>query len=450
MADSSRAQLRKLKDEYARNPGSRVFVHLAEAHRKAGELRQAQQVLTEGLRRHVDYPSGLVVLAKVLSDQGDEERAAAVWRDVVRLDPENVVALRALAGIAEAAGRRDEAMELYRQLVRLENGAPDEDDTQFAPPSFGDDDGADPVPVASAPAQEPERAPAAGKSRFSWLVRSVTRGISEPKEPARPAFNLDEALAGPAVAAMDAPAREEAPAVEAPVAEAPSVIEEPAAPEPEAALAEMEQPADSGGQVEANEELSASEAEFPPLRSEPAAELPEAPAALPEIEEPAVQIRDEEVEPAVPLPDSEAEPPAVLEEAPAEEFEGILPVEELNTFEGILPAAAELDDVERIIPGDIVILSAERDVEVDTAPPELGEVETDDEEDEVSEDEQSDREEIESQEQIVAEADIAAELDDEIEEVIGEPDAADLDEEIEETVGEHAGAVLDEETEAAE
>ena len=412
MADSSRAQLRKLKDEYARNPGSRVFVHLAEAHRKAGELRQAQQVLAEGLRRHVDYPSAMVVLAKVLADQGDDERAAAVWRDVVRLDPDNVVALRALADIAEAAGRRDEAMELYRQLVRLENGAPDDDDTQFAPPSFGDDD-ADPVPVASAPAQEPERAPVAAKSRFSWLVRSVMSGVSEPKEPARPAFNLDEALAEPAgaVAAMEAPVAPPAP--------------EPVRDEPVAELAE----------VEASEQLSASEAELPP------------PASAEVQEEPAVWISDEEVEPAVPLPDSETEPPAVVEEAPSDEFEGVLPVEELNTFDGILPSTAGLDD--RIIPGDIVILGADRAVELDTTPPELGEVEAP-AEDEDSEDEEIDREDIETQEEIVADAAIAAELDDEIEDVIGEPEAAGPDDEIEETVSEHAGAVLDAEDAPAE
>jgi HD-GYP domain-containing protein (c-di-GMP phosphodiesterase class II) len=410
MADSSRAQLRKLKDEYARNPGSRVFVHLAEAHRKAGELRQAQQVLAEGLRRHVDYPSGLVVLAKVLADQGDDERAAAVWRDVVRLDPENVVALRALADIAEAAGRRDEAMELYRQLVRLENGAPDEDDTQFAPPSFGDDD-AEPVPVASAPAREPERAPAQAKSRFSWLVRSVMSGVGEPKEPARPAFNLEEALAEPAgaVAAMEAPA-----------------VQAPPAPEP---VREEAPDTEVFAEVEAPEQLSASDAEFPP------------PASAEVREEPAVQIPDEEVEPAVPLPDSETEPTAVVEETPSDEFEGILPVEELNTFEGILPAAAEVDD--RIIPGGLVIVGAGRAVELDTTPPELGEVEAPAEEEE-SEDEEIGREDIESQEEIVADAGIAAELDDEIEDVIGEPEAAGPDDEIEETVGEHAGAVLDE------
>ncbi|HEY0152707.1 MAG TPA: HD domain-containing phosphohydrolase [Longimicrobium sp.] len=259
MADTSRSQLRKLKEEYARNPGSRVFVHLAEAHRKAGELKQAQQVLTEGLRRHGDYPSGLVVLARVLADQGEDERAAAVWRDVVRLDPENIVALRALGDIAEAAGRRVEAMQLYRRVVRLENGDPEDGESEIVAPDFDEEDAeptaaaepapapAEPVPAwrlrrvdppappaaetprepdpvpawrmppAEPPAPtpepeptpawrmrqpdpiaptppaepvrepEPEPAPSQPKSRFSWLVRTVTGGRVDEPPPAPPA-----------------------------------------------------------------------------------------------------------------------------------------------------------------------------------------------------------------------------------------------------------------------
>ncbi len=205
MAETSRSQLRRLKDEYARNPGSRVFVHLAEAYRKAGELRQAQQVLTEGLRRHVDDPSGLVVLARVLTDQGDVERAAGVWRDVLRQDPENVVALRSLAELADSAGRRDEAMQLFRRVVRLENGEPDVDEPVAAPARFDDEEEDVPAPVASAPAPAsvPEPAVAApSKSRFSWLVRTL---VGEPAAaPPAPSAGRD-LLAAPEPEAQPAP-----------------------------------------------------------------------------------------------------------------------------------------------------------------------------------------------------------------------------------------------------
>ena len=221
MAETSRSQLRKLKDEYARNPGSRVFVHLAEAYRKSGDLRQAQQVLTDGLRRHVDDPSGLVVLARVLTDQGEVERAAGVWRDVLRQDPENVVALRSLAELADSAGRRDEAMQLFRRVVRLENGEPDADETVFAPPAFDDDDApavsapaaSPPAPAASAPEPQSAAAPPASKSRFSWLVRSVGRTLAgEPAaEPAAPHVGRDLLAAPTAEVQAPPPAAEAVP-----------------------------------------------------------------------------------------------------------------------------------------------------------------------------------------------------------------------------------------------
>jgi len=356
MADTSRSQLRKLKEEYARNPGSRVFVHLAEAHRKAGELKQAQQVLTEGLRRHGDYPSGLVVLARVLADQGEDERAAAVWRDVVRLDPENIVALRALGDIAEAAGRRVEAMQLYRRVVRLENGDPEDGESEIIAPDFDEEDAepasaaeaapAEPVPawrlrrveppaprapepeaprepdpvpawrmppaepaaptpepepvpepeptpawrmrqpdpVAPAPPPEPVRepepepAPAPPKSRFSWLVRTVTGGRVEEPQPSPPA-----------------PPRDYARAREETVFEAP-----PAAPDPVPA---------EGSYVPPREELSETVAEAAPPEPIPAAEP--------------IQVADPSELDADPAPLA-AEPEPATEEEEAEPFEGVL------------------------------------------------------------------------------------------------------------------------------
>ncbi|HEX8452824.1 MAG TPA: HD domain-containing phosphohydrolase [Longimicrobium sp.] len=350
MADTSRSQLRKLKEEYARNPGSRVFVHLAEAHRKAGELKQAQQVLTEGLRRHGDYPSGLVVLARVLADQGEDERAAAVWRDVVRLDPENIVALRALGDIAEAAGRRVEAMQLYRRVVRLENGDPEDGESEIVASSFDDDEDAEPAiaeepapappepvpawrlrrvdppaprapepeaprepdpvpawrtrpaeppaptpepeptpawrmrqpdPIAPTPPPEPVREPepepasAPLKSRFSWLVRTVTGGrVDEPQpEPAAPPR-----------------AREET------VFEAP-----PAAPDPVPAEVAYVPP---------REELPETFAAYAPPEPVPAAEP--------------VQVADPSELDADPAPLAAEPEPAAAEEQEAEPFEGVL------------------------------------------------------------------------------------------------------------------------------
>jgi HD-GYP domain-containing protein (c-di-GMP phosphodiesterase class II) len=417
MADTSRSQLRKLKEEYARNPGSRVFVHLAEAHRKAGELKQAQQVLTEGLRRHGDYPSGLVVLARVLADQGEDERAAAVWRDVVRLDPENIVALRALGDIAEAAGRRVEAMQLYRRVVRLENGDPEDGESEIVPPDFDEEDAeptaaaepapapAEPVPawrlrrvdppappaaetprepdpvpawrmppaeppaptpepeptpawrmrepdpIAPAPPAEPvrepepEAAPSPPKSRFSWLVRTVTGGRVEEPQPAPPApprVREETVFEAPPAAPDPVPAEE---AYVPPREELPETIARYAPPEPI--------PAAEPIQVADPSELDADPA---PLAAEPE------PAAEEQEAEPFEGVLDG-IDAAALAPSAyvaerwaaSTDNPEV-EEAPAAED---APVAYHAASEASLPDDEEVDEV---VPGDIVVMEVDDDV----------------------------------------------------------------------------------------
>ncbi|HEU0016232.1 MAG TPA: tetratricopeptide repeat protein [Longimicrobium sp.] len=184
MPSTTRDQIQRLQAELARDPGSRVFVHLAEALRQRGDLAQANRVLDQGLERHPDYPSALVVRARVLADEGKERRAEAVWRDVLRLDPDNIVAMRALGDLAEAAGRRDEAVQFYREVVRLENLDPEEDG--YSPPS-----GIDPLPEDFG-ADEPLAAPSAGAPDFG----DYEAAGAPPPSPA--GFGAEEPLAEPA------------------------------------------------------------------------------------------------------------------------------------------------------------------------------------------------------------------------------------------------------------
>ena len=57
MADSNREEIAKLETLFAAHPEGRIFTHLAEAYRKAGELDRAREVLDTGLARHADYSS---------------------------------------------------------------------------------------------------------------------------------------------------------------------------------------------------------------------------------------------------------------------------------------------------------------------------------------------------------------------------------------------------------
>jgi cytochrome c-type biogenesis protein CcmH/NrfG len=117
MAESHRDEIAKLEALYAGNPGGRVFVHLAEAYRKAGEHERARRILDDGLARHPDSASGYVVLGRVLADMQVAEEAETAFRRVLELDGGNLVALRWLGDLARQEGRSAEAAGHYRELL---------------------------------------------------------------------------------------------------------------------------------------------------------------------------------------------------------------------------------------------------------------------------------------------------------------------------------------------
>lgn len=119
MSDSTRDEIARLQEEYEKNPEGRLFVHLAEAYRRAGELEKARKVLNEGLERHSDYLSARIVLAQVETELGDTERALKVWREVARLDPDNELALWALAELEYNSGNAKNSLGFYRRLAEL-------------------------------------------------------------------------------------------------------------------------------------------------------------------------------------------------------------------------------------------------------------------------------------------------------------------------------------------
>ncbi len=120
MIDSHRDEIAKLESLYASNPEGRVFTHLAEACRKAGQHERAREILEDGLRRHPDYASAHVVLGRVLLDTGDTTNAMSEFRRVLELDRHNLVALRSLGDLAASSGNTDEALHYYDELSVLD------------------------------------------------------------------------------------------------------------------------------------------------------------------------------------------------------------------------------------------------------------------------------------------------------------------------------------------
>jgi predicted regulator of Ras-like GTPase activity (Roadblock/LC7/MglB family) len=91
--------IRRLSDELARDPGSRVFVPLGEALRQQGQHDMALKVTLRGLERHPHLADAHDLLARISVDRGEMERAFDEWDMVLRLSPGHVGALKGMGFI---------------------------------------------------------------------------------------------------------------------------------------------------------------------------------------------------------------------------------------------------------------------------------------------------------------------------------------------------------------
>jgi tetratricopeptide (TPR) repeat protein len=151
-----------------RDPDGRGFAQLADAYRRAGDPKQAFELLGDGLDRHPDFSPGHVVATRLYLEQGLFSEAEISARRALDLDPENVDALGSLAAALDEVGEDADAARVRLQLAALEpepvaDDLPVFDETSGDPPAgdvelgekaaAGDGDGAD---VATVAAGEPE------------------------------------------------------------------------------------------------------------------------------------------------------------------------------------------------------------------------------------------------------------------------------------------------------
>ncbi|MEO8562128.1 MAG: roadblock/LC7 domain-containing protein [bacterium] len=101
--------VRRLSDELARDPASRVFVPLGETLRRQGQLDLALKVTLRGLERHPHFVDGHDLLARIAVDRGDLERAFDEWDMVLRLSPAHLGALKGMGFVCFQQGRFTEA-----------------------------------------------------------------------------------------------------------------------------------------------------------------------------------------------------------------------------------------------------------------------------------------------------------------------------------------------------
>jgi hypothetical protein len=114
------SEIEKLERRYAENPQGLTFAPLAEIHRKNGDVARALELLHAGLELHPNYIPASIVLGRCHWDLGDLPAAESAFAHVLRLDDENVIALKSLADINERLERWGEAQRWLHRLVSVD------------------------------------------------------------------------------------------------------------------------------------------------------------------------------------------------------------------------------------------------------------------------------------------------------------------------------------------
>ena len=121
--------IRALSTVLAADPASLVYVDLAEALRRRGDLEQALRVVNGGLTRHPEHADGLDCLGRIHASRDDLPRAREAWGRALAVAPEH---LGALKGMGFALFREGDAHGALAVLERALEVAPADDGTRRA------------------------------------------------------------------------------------------------------------------------------------------------------------------------------------------------------------------------------------------------------------------------------------------------------------------------------
>ena len=109
--------IQRWSEELARDPASKVFVPLADALRRCGQLDLARKVVTRGLERHPRDGDAHDVMARIWVDRGETQRAMEEWQIALQCSPRHPGALKGLAFAHFQDGRLADAERLLVDAV---------------------------------------------------------------------------------------------------------------------------------------------------------------------------------------------------------------------------------------------------------------------------------------------------------------------------------------------
>ncbi|MHB1047482.1 MAG: tetratricopeptide repeat protein [Thermoanaerobaculia bacterium] len=102
-----------------RETGPRQFLAVADEHRRQGRPREAIDILVAGLEQNPSSVAGFVALGRLFLQTGQLDKAVDSFQSALKLDAQNLVAIRQLAEVHLARGEKVEAikrLKLFRGL----------------------------------------------------------------------------------------------------------------------------------------------------------------------------------------------------------------------------------------------------------------------------------------------------------------------------------------------
>lgn len=113
------AEIDRLALAFAKDPGSKAFIPLAEEYGKAAMWEEAAAVLEDGLKTYPGFITAMVALGRAYDHMNQPVKAQAILEEAIKLSPENLRAHRTLAKLYATQGANDAAIQSCSAILAL-------------------------------------------------------------------------------------------------------------------------------------------------------------------------------------------------------------------------------------------------------------------------------------------------------------------------------------------
>ncbi|MBX3304331.1 MAG: tetratricopeptide repeat protein [Nitrospira sp.] len=113
------AEIDRLALVFAKEPGSKAFIPLAEEYGKAAMWEEAAAVLEDGLKTYPGFITAMVALGRAYDQMSQPVKAQAILEEAIKLSPDNLRAHRTLAKLYAAQGAKDAAIQSCSVILAL-------------------------------------------------------------------------------------------------------------------------------------------------------------------------------------------------------------------------------------------------------------------------------------------------------------------------------------------